>query len=156
VTRAIAIVIALGACVVPAGSGFAPRRAATTSPAPSAPVPVAAPSPGRPAPIASPEPPPSSQPAPAEPAPPRTASGDLNGGMIIRSQIDQLEGLPVEEAKAKLAAWGFVGKLYVEEGVYLASCGKGTVCRIQPGSGFSTHADVIFTVNPKLEISTPP
>jgi hypothetical protein len=154
VTRAVAILIALGACVVPAGSGFAPRTVAPTSPAPSAPASVASPSP-EPGALAAVAPPssPSSPSAQTEPA--RDVSEPPHSGRILRDQIDQLEGLPVENAKAKLAAWGFVGKLYVVEGTYLASCKTGTVCQIQPGSGFSTHADVIFTVNPKLEISAP-
>jgi hypothetical protein len=133
VTRAVAIIVALGACVVPAGSGFAPRTVAPTA-------------------VPSPSSSPSSPPVQAEPA--RDVSGAPHSGPILRDQIDQLEGLPVEDAKAKLAAC-FVGKLYVVEGTYLASCKTGTVCQIQPGSGFSTHAEVIFTVNPKLEISAP-
>jgi hypothetical protein len=141
--------LVLAGCVVPA---TVPTQRTAVSSSQSAPV-SATPS----EPVASTLVTPAAAPTPmstSSSSPPRRAEFHAHG--ILRAQIERIEGMPIEQAKEELAKLSFDGTIYIQDGAYIEGCKADTVCRIQPGSGFSSHAEIFFVVNAKLQISAPP
>lgn len=77
-------------------------------------------------------------------------------GMLVRSQLEPLVGMTIEQVKQRLASLGYDGHLILDEIYqYDGKCGA-KVCGVEPESGTGLHDELRLKVNKKLSIAAPP
>ncbi len=77
-----------------------------------------------------------------EPAPPIR-------GAIVRSQLDPVRGMTIDDAKAYLLRLGHDGEVAIrEQHTFSSSCGAQKVCDVQPESGTGVHDRIELVINP--------
>lgn len=78
-------------------------------------------------------------------------------GMLVRSQLEPLVGMTVDQAKQRLAKLGYDGHLILDEMYhYDEKCGQNKVCAVQPESGTGLHDELRLEINKQLSIAAPP
>ena len=76
---------------------------------------------------------------------------------LTDKELHLVIGLSIEQAKAKLAELGYVGKITVgTELHFVKDCGFDKVCSTEPVSVVHIDGDLTLSVNPKAKISAPP
>lgn len=78
--------------------------------------------------------------------------------IIFRDEMASLPGLTVEQARRRLAEYGHVGKVTIEElGKFDPGCQPGTVCSTSDPGGSFVDAEIVLRINKaKLAIPGPP
>jgi hypothetical protein len=84
-------------------------------------------------------------------------------GAIVRSQLETLNGMTPDQAKAQLKQLGHDGKVSLGEvtnagggHAFVEACGVNKVCGTSGGSGIGVHDDITLYLNPTLTIAPPP
>jgi hypothetical protein len=70
-------------------------------------------------------------------------------GAIVRSQLDPVRGMTVDDAKAYLLRLGHDGEVAIrQQHTFSDRCGINKVCDVQPESGTGVHDRIELVINP--------
>lgn len=89
------------------------------------------------------------------------ALGDGLSSLFVRGDFEQLDMLPIEQARAKASALGHTGQVVVKPlETFRDGCADGIVCTTSDeggnSSGMSNSDTLVLWVNPRLSIAPPP